>query len=62
MRDPKPRKWITWEIPEKFLAELSTKAEENLAKQLREEATKALEDMIEGIPVSFKVTNLPKEY
>ena len=62
MRDPKPRKWITWEIPQKYLDEISGKGEETLAETLREEVTKALEDMIHGLQVSFKVTNLPKEY
>jgi len=62
MRDPKPRKWITWELPQKFLAEITTKEEEELAATIRDEATKALEDMIHNLQVSFKLTNLPKDY
>lgn len=62
MRDPKPRKWITWEIPQKYLDDITEKEENNFASTLRDEVTKALEDMIQGLPVSFKLTNLPKEY
>jgi len=62
MRDPKPRKWITWELPQAFLKDITNKQEETLELDLREEVSKALEDMIQGLPVSFKVTNLPKEY
>lgn len=62
MRDPKPRKWITWELPQKFLDDITDKGEEKLSATIRDEVTKAIEDMIHGLPVSFKITNLPKEY
>lgn len=62
MRDPQPRKWITWEVPPKYLEETPDKNIEKLSEHLKEEVSKALEDMTDGIPVSFKVTNLPKEY
>jgi hypothetical protein len=58
----KPTKWITWEIPQKFLKEMTDKEAANLGHQLREETDKALEDMLQGIPVSLKLTNLPKKY
>jgi hypothetical protein len=59
---PKPKKWITWELPQKFLDGCNGEEENSLADTLRNEVNKALEDMIGGLPVSFKVTNLPKEY
>ena len=62
MRDPKPRKWVTWELPQKFLSDIHKAQEEELSATLREEVTKALEDMIHGLPVSIKITNLPKEF
>jgi len=57
-----PRKWITWELPQKFLDDLTDKGEQELSSTLRDEVTKALEDMIHKLPVSFKVTNLPRDY
>lgn len=62
MRDPNPRKWITWELPQKFLDDITDKGEEKLSATIRDEVTKAIEDMIHGLPVSFKITNLPKEF
>lgn len=62
MRNPQPRKWITWEIPQKYLKETPDKNLEKLGEHLREEISKALEEMSEGIPVTFKITNLPKEF
>lgn len=62
MRNPEPRKWITWEIPNKYLEGTTDKKLDKLAEHLREEVTKALEDMIEGIPTTFKITNLPRDW
>ena len=62
MRNPKARKWITWEIPQKYLDETPSAKLDKFAETIMEEATKALEDMTLGLPVSFKITNLPKEY
>ena len=62
MRDPKPRKWITWEIPQKYLDESSEGQQMKFEDTIREEVSKALEDMINGLPVSFKITNLPKDW
>ena len=62
MRNPTPRKWITWELPQKYLDDITGKQEETLSHDLREEVTKALEDMIQGLPITFKITNLPKEF
>ena len=62
MRDPKPRKWITWEIPQKFLDDSSEGQTMKFDETIRDEVSKALEDMHLGLPISFKITNLPKEY
>ena len=62
MRDPKPRKWITWEIPPKYLDETPEGQILKFEEILRKEVTKALDDMVHGLPVSFKITNLPKQY
>ena len=62
MSDPKPRKWITWELPQKYLDDMSEKEEHAFCNDMRIEMDKALEDMLHKIPVSFKFTNLPKDY
>jgi hypothetical protein len=62
MREPEPRKWITWEIPQKYLIDTPDKNIEKLTEHLNEEVSKAIEDMLHGIPISMKITNLPKEY
>lgn len=58
----KPRKWITWEIPREWLEEATDKQIELFKDQIREEAEKALEDMIASLPVTFKFTNLPRDW
>jgi len=56
------QKWVTWVIPTKILEEKTPDEMDKLMEQLESEMSRTLTDIAEGIPISYKVTNMKRRY
>lgn len=56
------RKYQTWVIPSKDLKTTETKKASELEEVLQSELSDVLGDIMDGIQVSFKISNIEREY
>lgn len=55
------KKWVTWVIETDDLRKLNQEESHELEQMIRSEIDDLLIDILEGQPISFKITNLPRD-